>query len=102
MSDDGRDDGPDPSMRAVAKGMGDPDGVADRLADERLHVTFNDDETREIMGIAAAVEDCLRAAGHELPKDPMRGLLAAGRWWFRFYAAACAETVRKPLDETLH
>ena len=74
----------------------------DGAAGERLHIAFSADETREIMGISAAVEGCLKMAGHELPPDPMRGLLAAGRWWFRFYAAECAEALRQPHDGVVH
>ena len=70
--------------------------------DERVRVSFTDDETREIMGISAAVEDCLRAAGQELPPDPIRALLMAGRMWFSIYADACSAAVCEPHDGVVH
>ena len=70
--------------------------------DERLHVAFTEDETREVLGIANAVADCMRAAGHDVPADPLRALLLAGRMWFDFYAYSCEQALRQPHDGPVH
>ena len=42
MSDDGRDDGPDPALASIARAMGEPEGVADRLADKRPYAELGE------------------------------------------------------------
>ena len=69
---------------------------------ERLHVTFTDDETREVLEIAESVASCLRTAGHEPPPDPMRALLLAARQWHDFFRYSCSLEASQPHDGPVH